>query len=159
LVLALLLLFAVPDTGVAASPSGDASASCATIAKRLVERTEVWRSTPKGLRRFVEPVDPICHDFTGDARRDVVFPILSGGTGGAFKFAVFRGSPDGPKKVTERGYGSKTSLRREARRLKVLNPVYRKGDGNCCPSGGFNVRTFRFTRTKIVFVKRERIQP
>lgn len=141
------------------SPSGDAAASCSAVANQLVKRTEVWSSTPKDFRRFVAPVDPICHDFTGDGRRDVAFPILSGGTGGAFKFAVFRGSPEGSKKVTERGYGSKTSLRRKGRRLNVLNPVYRKGDGNCCPSGGFEVRTFRFTRTKIVFVERQRIKP
>lgn len=146
----------VPPPG---GPAAEGSASCGATAKQLVKRTDVWRSAPKDFRRFVDPVDPICHDFTRDGQRDVAFPILSGGSGGAFKFAVFRAKADGFVKMTERGFGSKTSLRRQRRRLLVLNPIYRAGDGNCCPTGGTRVRTFRFTRTQLVLVGSRRIAP
>jgi hypothetical protein len=169
--LAVLTAFAAASAALsvpshAAPPTAESAASCAQLSRGLVEHTKVYTETPVGFRRFVEPWDPLCHDFTGDGRRDVAFAILSGGTGGAFKFAVFRrtsrvGGSLARRyvKLAERGHGSKTSLRRSGRRLKVLNPIYRPGDGNCCPSGGTWVRTYRFTRTEAILVNREKVRP
>ena len=86
----LTTLLAVAAPPAQAAPEAHGSATCGALARGLIKQTKVYRGTPSGFRRFVEPWDIICHDFTGDGRRDVAFAILSGGTGGAFKFAVFR---------------------------------------------------------------------
>ena len=89
-----ILAVGVPITLLAvAAPSGQAasdahdSASCGALA-RAHKQTKVYRDTPGDFRRYVEPWDTICHDFTGDGRKDVAFAIPRGR--GAFRFAVFR---------------------------------------------------------------------
>ena len=155
------------DKLMAASASGETrtAATCRSIAERLVKTTRTYRKAPRGSRRFVVPGDVICHDFTGDGRRDMAFAIASGGTGGAFKFAVYRRTRSRSRrlgrrfsKVIERGFGSKTQLRRRGRRLQVFNPIFRDGDPNCCPTGGAYVRSYRFTRTKAVYLGRRRVK-
>ena len=159
-----VLAIAAPSGG--ANPGAHDSASCGALARGLIKQTKVYRDTPADFHRYVQPWDAICHDFTGDGRKDVAFGILSGGTGGAFRFAVFRrtaqrggGLAGRYVKMTERGHGSKTSLQRSGRRLKVINPVYRPSDGNCCPSGGVTVRTYRFTEAEIIYVGKHRVGP
>jgi len=141
------------------------AATCRSIAERLVKTTRTYRKAPRGLRRFVVPGDVICHDLTGDGRRDMAFAIASGGTGGAFKFAVYRRTRSRSgrlgrrfSKVIERGFGSKTQLRRRGRRLQVFNPIFRDGDPNCCPTGGAYIRSYGFTRTKAVYLGRRRVK-
>ena len=155
------------DKLTAATASGETrtAATCRSIAERLVKTTRTYRKAPRGSRRFVVPGDVICHDFTGDGRRDMAFAIASGGTGGAFKFAVYRRTRSRSRrlgrrfsKLIERGFGSKTQLRRRGRRLQVFNPIFRDGDPNCCPTGGAYVRSYRFTRTKAVYLGRRRVK-
>ena len=163
--LTVVVLAVTAPVAEASPPDAGAAASCGQLARGLIKLTRIYSETPDGFRKFVEPWDPLCHDFTGDGRRDVAFAILSGGTGGAFKFAVFRrSSKRGGSlhrryvKMIERGHGSKTGLQRNGRRLEVINPIYRAGDGNCCPSGGTYVRTYRFTRTKAIYVGRRKVE-
>jgi hypothetical protein len=135
-----------------AADEPQAAASCAQRAKGLVPLTRVYQRTPRGSRRYVGASHATCFDFTGDGRGDVAFAILSGGTGGAFQWTLFRRTGSNDRRVsrrfrrlTEQGQASKTGLRRDGRLLVVTNPIYRSGDPNCCPTGGVIERRYRFS--------------
>ena len=115
--------------------------SCAERANTLALRTKAGRRAAPNVPGGQVAVNAICHDFTGDKRRDVAFAISSGGSGGAFEWAVFRRRPRvlGPlvnrfRKVAERYSGTKTGLQRRRRLLVVTNPIHRPDDPNCCPT-------------------------
>ena len=149
-----------------ATPRAKASATkrCASLAAQLVKRT---RNFPSGLSRgFHASSTPVCFDFTGDGKRDVAFGILSGGTAGPTHWAVFRGVMTSSKrlsaryrKVAERFSGSKTRLLRRGRRLAVQNPVYRRGDGNCCPTGGATRVLYRVESARVVRIGSQTLSP
>ena len=157
-----LLATAAPATARedAATASGSA---CYRLAGQLVPKTREGRQTEQLLPGVNLALTSICHDFTGDGRRDIAFAIASGGTGGAFAWAVFRrtaqeGGPLGRlyRKVAEPQSGSHTGLRRRGRLIVVVNPLYRPTDPNCCPTGGQLRRFYRVTENKVVLVKRAR---
>lgn len=144
----------------AAVASGSA---CYRLAGQLVPKTRAGRQTEQLFPGVNLALTSICHDFTGDGRRDVVFAIASGGTGGAFAWAVFRrtaqeGGPLGRRyrKVAEPQSGSHTGLRRRGRLIVVVNPIYRPVDPNCCPTGGQLRRFYRVEENKVVLVRRAR---
>ncbi len=149
-----------------ASTSADAAASkrCTRLAAKLVKLT---RHAPSGLPRGANAsFSPICFDFTGDGRRDVAFAILSGGTAGATHWAVFRGVRTSSsrlsrryRKVAERFSGSKTRLVRSGRLLGVDNPIYKRDDANCCPTGGTSRVLYRVGRSGVVKVDSLRLAP
>ena len=92
--------------------------------------------TPEGIELGAD-VDLIrCGDVTRDGDTDVVFTIASGGTAGATQFGVYRGSADGgaPELVLFR-QGYKIGIaRRNRRSFEVIQPHYKAGEPNCCPS-------------------------
>jgi hypothetical protein len=136
-------------------------AVCHGLAGQLVPKTREGRRVEPSLPGVNLATTAICHDFDGDGRRDVAFAIASGGTGGAFAWAVFRrtnraGGPPGHlyRKVAELQSGSHTGLRHRGRLIVAVNPIYRPGDANCCPTGGQLRRFYRVERGGVVLVRR-----
>ena len=79
----------------------------------------------------------ICFDFTRDGRKDMAVTIASGGTAGDIAWVVFAETPTGYRVALVQG-GYKLSLYRVGGDLVSSQPIYRKNDANCCPTGGFD---------------------
>jgi hypothetical protein len=97
----------------------------------------------------------ICFDFTRDGRVDMALTINSRGTAGDIAWVVFRAVGPGWK-VALRKTGYKLGLVRVGRDLVQSQPVYRPGDPNCCPTGGFDHVRWRWNGTRFVAVERWR---
>jgi hypothetical protein len=80
----------------------------------------------------------LCHDFTRDGRLDLAVTIASGGTAGDIGFAVLRATPTGGWRVALARSGYKLGLFRLGGDVVSSQPIYRKNDPNCCPTGGFD---------------------
>jgi hypothetical protein len=91
----------------------------------------------------------ICFDFTADGRRDVAVSLASGGTAGDIGFVVFRSVAGGWRVALARD-GYKLGLFRLGGDLVSSQPVYRKNDPNCCPTGGFDHQRFHWNGTRFV---------
>ncbi|MEX1143067.1 MAG: hypothetical protein WD993_07250 [Thermoleophilaceae bacterium] len=165
LVTAILVLVAVPAPPASAEETAVASGKrCAKLANALAQKTRAGRRNAPNVPGGDVATHAVCHDFTGDGRRDVAFAIASGGTGGAFEWAVFRRRPrtSDPaakrfRKVAERRSGTHTSMTRRRRLLVVRNPIYRADDPNCCPTGGERLRSYRVKANRVVLVDRRRV--
>ena len=94
----------------------------------------------------------ICHDFTRDGRTDIAVTIASGGTAGDVGFAVFRSTPDGWQVALARN-GNKLGLFRAGGDLVSSQPIYRKDDPNCCPTGGFDHLRFHWNGKRFVVAR------
>ncbi len=94
----------------------------------------------------------LCYDFTRDGRRDLAVTIASGGTAGDIGFAVFRGTRAGWRVVLAMG-GYKLGLARVGGDLVSSQPVYRKNDPNCCPTGGFDHRRYHWNGVRFVVAR------
>ncbi len=116
-------------------------AACGATTARVAIKSTHLRFTLLG--DTVQRIDPasadevICFDFTRDGRLDLAVSIASGGTAGDIGFAVFRGTASGWR-VALTGSGYKLGLARVGGDLVETQPVYRKNDPNCCPTGGFD---------------------
>jgi hypothetical protein len=125
----LLAPLALPG-GAAAKPP-----MCATdaVQQRLID---LGKLTPEGIE-LGEVVDLVrCGDVTKDGDTDAVFTIASGGTAGDVRFGVLRGRSDGsaPELVLYK-QGYKIGIaRRNRRSFEVIQPHYKAGEPNCCPS-------------------------
>lgn len=91
----------------------------------------------------------LCHDFTRDGRLDLGVTIASGGTAGDIGFAVFRGTRAGWR-VALAMDGYKLGIFRVGGDLVSSQPVYRKEDPNCCPTGGFDHRRYHWNGARFV---------
>jgi len=94
----------------------------------------------------------ICHDFTRDGRVDMAVTIASGGTAGDIAFVVFRRLGVGWKVALAQG-GYKLGLYRVDGDLVSSQPVYRKNDPNCCPTGGFDHTRWHWNGTRFSSVR------
>jgi len=114
----------------------------------------------RSLRATVEhgggPDTLICHDLTGDGESDMAVTVFSGGTAGDIAWAVFRPTPTGWKLAYARLHAYKVGLFRSGRDLIDSEPVYRPGDPNCCPSGGFEQRRLSWNGRTFVVTSRRR---
>jgi hypothetical protein len=140
----------------AASPAHGAPAACGlATAKKAVTATKLRMKLLGPGTVLVSPssVDRvICHDFTRDGRADVAVTIASGGTAGDVGFAVFRSVPEGWQVALARD-GYKIGLFRVGNDLVSSQPVYRKNDPNCCPTGGFDHQRFHWNGTRFVVAR------
>jgi hypothetical protein len=86
-----------------------------------------------------------CGDVTGDGAADALFTVASGGTAGDTHFGVIQRGADGAGEVVlyKDGYGVGIA-RHNRRAFDVMQPYYRAGDANCCPS---SFRRTRYTWT------------
>ena len=118
----------------------------------------------RSLRPTVEhgggPDRLICHDLTGDGATDLAVTIFSGGTAGDVAWVVFRPVDGAWKLAYAQLHAYKAALVRSGRDLVEWQPVYRSGDANCCPSGGFDARRFSWNgRTFVVTSRRHSKTP
>ena len=86
-------------------------------------------------------------------KKAMVLTVGSGGTAGDIDWAVYVSGGGAWKLALVRG-GYKLGLIRKGADIVETDPIYRKNDANCCPSGGFahtrwhwDGRRFRVVRT------------
>jgi hypothetical protein len=78
--------------------------------------------------------------------------IASGGTAGDVGWLFF--VPAGSHwRLAGSGSGYKLGLFRSNSDLDVVQPVYRKNDPNCCPTGGFDRTRYRWDGKRLVVAK------
>jgi hypothetical protein len=94
----------------------------------------------------------ICHDFTRDGRVDLAVTLASGGTAGDIGFVVFRATAAGWS-VSLGHAGYKLGLFRVGGDVVSSQPVYRKNDPNCCPTGGFDHLRFHWNGVRFVVAR------
>jgi hypothetical protein len=140
-----LLLAAATTTTASAAPStcGVKTARAAIASTHLKAKLigpDVARVDPASADQV------ICFDFTRDGRLDLAVSIASGGTAGDIGFVVFRGTATGWRVALTRG-GYKLGLYRVGADLVGVQPVYRRNDPNCCPTGGFDHTRYHWTGT------------
>ncbi len=145
-----LALVALAATAAQARSAGGACGRA--VAKQAIRATHLrmtllgdrpTRVSPAGADRV------ICHDFTRDGRLDLAVTIASGGTAGDVGFAVFRSTGSGWEVALARS-GYKLGIFRIGDDLVSSQPVYRKHDPNCCPTGGFDHVRFHWNRLRFV---------
>jgi hypothetical protein len=145
-VLVALFLAAATTAQARAAPCGPATVRAAVKATHL---------RLKLLGDSAVPVDPksvdqvICFDFTRDGRVDAAATIASGGTAGDIGYVVFRATAAGWRAALSGG-GYKLGLARVGGDLVETQPVYRKNDPNCCPSGGFDHLRYHWNGSRFV---------
>ncbi len=96
----------------------------------------------------------ICADLDGDGRTDMAFSVFSGGTAGDTAWVALRSTATGWKLVYRDLQDYKVALKRDGRDVVETTPVYRANDPNCCPSGGFDHRRFRWNGRTLAVVRR-----
>lgn len=137
-----LLVLAAALAAVATTSAHAAKPTCTVAAaKRAVAaanlRMKLLGDSP--VRVGASSVDRVlCHDFTRDGRLDLAVTIASGGTAGDIGFAVLRATPTGGWRVALARSGYKLGLFRLGGDVVSSQPIYRKNDPNCCPTGGFD---------------------
>jgi hypothetical protein len=90
-----------------------------------------------------------CFDFTGDGTRDVLFSVFGGGTAGNGAWGLVVADGGTHKLTNYGGGGSDLGIDRRGSRPQVINPIYRRGDPNCCPTGGFRIRTYKWNGRRL----------
>jgi hypothetical protein len=103
-------------------------------AKAVIVRTHLKMQT---IGDSATPVDPSSLDQLVCAGDTMGVTISSGGTAGDIGFILFRRTASGWRVALTRG-GYKLGLFRAGDDVIQSQPVYRKKDPNCCPSGGFD---------------------
>jgi hypothetical protein len=138
------------------APGQAASGPCNRATARAAIASTHLRMTLLGDRStLVDPASAdrvICFDFTRDGRRDLAVSIASGGTAGDVGFAVFRATPSGWRVALARN-GYKIGIFRAGGDLVSSQPVYRRDDPNCCPTGGFDHLRFHWNGVRFVVAR------
>jgi hypothetical protein len=136
----------------AAGAPAHAAPRCGDAAARSAIRYAKPRLAPFGEPMVVQAKSAgqvLCFDATGDRVTDMAVSLFSGGTAGDVGWVFFAAKPGGWR-LAGQGTGYKLLLRRTAAGLEVVQPVYRRSDPNCCPTGGFDHTVFRWNGTKLV---------
>ena len=113
---------------VAAPPCTVAAAKTAILRDRL--KVQMLGDSPTR-------VDPASVDELVCSGETMAVTIASGGTAGDIGFVLFRRTASGWRVALARG-GYKLGLFRKGADVVSSQPVYRKNDPNCCPTGGFD---------------------
>ena len=111
----------------------------ATARAAIRQAPALQRVTPTA-REGGGPDELICHDLTGDGVPELAVTVFSGGTAGDIAWAVFRRLNGRWRPAFVQLQVYKVRLFRVGRDLVESQPIYRKNDPNCCPSGGFRYR-------------------
>jgi hypothetical protein len=153
-------LLAIAAAAVAAAtvigPARSPAAACNPATARAAISSTHLRM--KLLGDSVVRVDPasadqvLCYDFTRDGRLDLAVTIASGGTAGDIGYVVFRGTAAGWRVALARN-GYKVGLFRVGGDVVGSQPVYRKNDPNCCPTGGFDHLRFHWNGVRFVVAR------
>jgi hypothetical protein len=113
---------------VAAPPCTLAAARAAILRDRL--KVQMLGDSPTR-------VDPASVDGLVCTGETMAVTIASGGTAGDVGFVLFRRTQAGWRVALARG-GYELGLFRAGADVVESQPVYRKTDPNCCPTGGFD---------------------
>jgi hypothetical protein len=151
------LLLAALLAALAATATANASSSACNLAaaKGAITQTKVKMVLLGGAPVRVDPksVDGVlCYDFTRDGRIDMAVSIASGGTAGDIGIIVFRALPTGWQ-VALKNSGYKVGVFQVGGDVVTSQPIYKKNDPNCCPTGGFNHDRYHWNGSKLVLVK------
>jgi hypothetical protein len=148
-------LLAAAVAATAGAPAG-AAASCSRVtAKAAVKQVKPHIRSLANTSMLVTPamVDQVlCFDLTGDGRTDVAVTIASGGTAGDIGWVALARGGSGWKLV-HAGSGYKLGLFRLGNDLADSQPIYRKNDPNCCPTGGFDHRRWHWNGARLLRVR------
>jgi len=149
-----LLVLAAAFTAFTTAPAHATKPACGpAVAERAVALTKLRMKLLGDSQVRVDPssVDRVlCHDFTRDGRTDLAFTIASGGTAGDVGFAVLRATPAGGWRVALARNGYKLGLFRVGDDLVDSQPIYRRNDPNCCPTGGFDHTRYHWNGKRFV---------
>ena len=140
-----------------AAPAAALTCSLAA-AKAVVRSTHLTVPASQSISGGAYRISPgdldgtICFPLPGD-RRAMVVTVGSGGTAGDIDWAVYVSDGNAWKLALVRG-GYKLGLARKGADIVETDPIYKRNDPNCCPSGGFahtrwhwDGRRFRVVRT------------
>ena len=95
----------------------------------------------------------LCGDFTRDGRVDMAFTVFSGGTAGDTAWVVLQRTRSGWRVAFKDLRTYKVRVQRTGTELVETTPVYGQDDPNCCPSGGFDHRRFRWNGRALAVVR------
>jgi hypothetical protein len=95
----------------------------------------------------------VCFDSMRDGFGGMAVSLFSGGTAGDVGWLFFVPENTGWR-LTNAGAGYKLRLLRKDSQLVVVQPVYRRNDPNCCPSGGFDRTNYRWNGDRLAVAKR-----
>jgi hypothetical protein len=129
---------------------------CSKAAADAAIRASTLPADVKALtrQRFAGVDSMICHDLTGDGRADMAVTLASGGTAGDIAWAAFARRGSGWHLVASNANAYKLLLQRVGHDLVETQPVYRKNDPNCCPTGGFDHRRFHWNGRTLTVTRR-----
>jgi hypothetical protein len=143
---------------VAGVPAGARTqrSACTKAAADAAIRASTLPADVKDLthQRFAGVDSIICHDLTRDGRADMAVTLASGGTAGDIAWAAFARAGRGWKLAGANASGYKILLQRAGGDLVETQPVYRKADPNCCPTGGFDHRRFHWNGRALAVTRR-----
>ena len=135
-----------------ATAPAQASPACSDAAARSAVRFAKPQLAPFGQKQVVQARSlgaVLCFDATADGRIDMAVSVVSGGTAGDVGWLFFAAKDDGWR-LAGSGVGYKLWLLRSGAALEVRQPVYRKPDPNCCPTGGFDHTLYRWSGARLV---------
>jgi hypothetical protein len=92
----------------------------------------------------------ICADLTRDGTIEMVASAATTGTAGVIGWAIFRSRSGTWTPVLRRAGAYKPRLVRLGSEVLEIVPIYRRGDPNCCPSGGSRDTIFRWNGRRFV---------
>jgi hypothetical protein len=136
----------------AVPPAAAAAPKCTDAAARSAVRFAKPRLAPFGNAQVMQAKSVgavICFDATRDGRTDMAVSFFSGGTAGDIGWAFFAAKADGWR-LAGSGEGYKLWLLRSGTKLEVRQPVYRKNDANCCPTGGLDHALYGWNGSRLV---------
>jgi hypothetical protein len=150
-----VLLCTVVAAVAVTTSAASAAASCLSTAKSAVAASKPRITNLAGEKSVVKPSEldtAICWDFTRDGRGDVAASVASGGTAGDVGWVVIVRTPSGWK-FGHGDVGYKLGLFKVGNDVVVMNPVYKKNDPNCCPTGGFDHERWHWNGKTFVRVR------
>jgi hypothetical protein len=152
-----VLVTSVAAVALAASVSaGAASTGCSLAAAKAAIRSA--RPHVQSLANAPMLVTPamadlvVCVDLSRDGRTDMGVTVASGGSAGDIAWLAFLRTATGWR-VVHRQSGYKVGLFRVGHDLVDSQPVYRKNDANCCPSGGVDHERWHWNGRALVRIR------
>jgi hypothetical protein len=142
---AVFALMAAPPCTTKAAKTAIATGKVVVPASQSIS-SQSYRLDPSGVDGV------ICLSLPG-GKTAMAAPIDSGGTAGAIGWVVFVGGP-GPYRLALVRGGYKLGLVRVGSTFVETDPVYKKQDPNCCPSGGFDHTSWRWNGHRFVVARR-----
>lgn len=138
--------------GTAAPACSKAAAKAAILASSLAQRWKDEARHKYGRHEGLAKV--LCVDFSRDGRTDLAATFASGGTAGDIAWVAFRGAGTGWKLALARLQLDHLYLVRRRDDLIETQPVYRRTDANCCPTGGFDHVQWHWNGNRFVVARR-----